>query len=953
MKQVLKKVVVLIFSIVILVQNSGISSFGEENQNPYISEFNSNNFDFSYNVINYFQYYETHRNYGRGRDEISIDISSYTADSQNVSLESSYEGKNNVLITNDNSNVTYEVLVEEDSIYNIEITYFPISGKGNPIEREIIINGERPFIEASNVVFQRSFVNESKPETDDKGNEYRPAQIERQLWMKETLKDNQGYYEDPFIFYFREGSNYITINSVSEPMAISSIKLITTEKIITYSELLGEYEKAGYKDVSDSIIEIQGESAIYKSDSTLYPINDRSSYATVPQSVTSMKLNTIGGVNWSNPRQKITWEFYVPESGLYIFNMRCKQNFSDFALTNRTVYIDGEIPFEEAKYLEVMYDGSWQYYTFGNEDPYKFYFSEGMHTITLENTLGYITETLRELQLSVNSLNSMVQKTRMIVGMFPDPNRDYTLETQIPEMMEVFATQSELLKSAAAQIQIRSGEKNSAIATIQKLYLQLDSFISDISTVPKRLASFETNISAVANYILVASRQPLTIDYLTLTGYDENKEPKRESFFRNVWYEILLFFNSFISDYGIINSSESQKSIELWVGSGRDQAMVLKSLTENTFSNKTGIAVNMRLVNNTVLLPAVAAGKGPDVALGQEKSVPVNYGIRNAIYELNNFPDLDEVLERFDESSYISYEFNGKMYGLPETQTFMMLFYRKDILNELGIDVPQTWEELYEILFLLHKNYFDIGLPNITEDTIELYLMFLYQEDGNFYNENLNSTLVYSEKGQQSFSKWVNLYTKYKITRKMDIFTRFRTGQAPLAIAPVTLYNQLVISAPEIKGLWDMQPILGTLKDNGEIDRSEVSGGTAAVIFRNTKDPKSSWEFLKWWTSEQAQVDYSKEMEILQGPSARVPTANLEAFSRLSWPGKTSKLINEQRKYVKGMPEVPGSYIVNRFLCTAARFSIETGGDPTEILFDYNIKINNEITKRRIEFNLD
>jgi hypothetical protein len=94
-------------------------------------------------------------------------------------------------------------------------------------------------------------------------------------------------------------------------------------------------------------------------------------------------------------------------------------------------------------------------------------------------------------------------------------------------------------------------------------------------------------------------------------------------------------------------------------------------------------------------------------------------------------------------------------------------------------------------------------------------------------------------------------------------------------------------------------------------------------------------------------------MEILQGPSGRVPTANLEAFSELSWPARTMKTMNEQRAYVKGLPELPGSYVVGRYLCTALRYSVGTGGDPRGILYEWNKKINNEIKARRQEFNMN
>jgi ABC-type glycerol-3-phosphate transport system substrate-binding protein len=908
-------------------------------------------------IGNYSDYRMQHNSALRPDRPIIVSGRSYDREkSSGVSIIDNLDGKGEgIITTGESSSVTYRITVKTPGLYNIEIDYYPLEGKGNPIEREILINGAIPFSEASSIVFQRLWQNAQAVVKDGKGNEFKPEQNEKQVWMTGQFTDNQGYYDEPFLFYLKEGENTITLNAVNEPMAISKIRLFKKIQPSGYMDVLSKWDVMGYKDVAKNVkIELQGEDAKYKSDPTLYPFNDRSSPITIPNSLATVKLNTIGGINWSNPRQRLTWEFTVENAGLYKINLRCKQNYLDDSISTRSFYIDGEIPFTEAKQIEVGYDDAWQIVTPGNKTPYKFYLSAGNHTISLENNLGYLTDILIEVGEIVKNLNSITRKIRMVVGLYPDPNRDYFIEQQIPECMGIFKTESARLKKIADIVAGKSGGKGSNYITFQKLFLQLDKFAGDSSTIPTSLGSFETNISGVANFILSATKQPLLLDYIQISSPESAVPTANESFLQKAGYEFRSFINSFFSDYNNLGSADSKdKNITLWLNTGRDQAQVIKDMIDNSFTSKKKIGVDVRLVNNDVLLPAVAVGKGPDVALGQDRSMPVNYGIRNAIYDLNNFSDIDEILKRFDKSSYVNFALNGHLYALPETQTFMMMFYRKDILDELGIELPRTWEELYSILFQLHKNYYDIGLPNITEDTIETYLMFLYQSKGQFYNDEESETLVNTKKGLNAFEKWTDLYTKYKITQKMNAFNRFRTGEAPIVIAPVTFYNQLVISAPEIKGMWDVAKILGTMQDDGSIDCSEVGSTTGAVIFKNTRQPDKSWEFLKWWTSKEMQVKYSREMEILQGPSGRVPTANLEAFSELSWPARTMKTMNEQRAYVKGLPELPGSYVVGRYLCTALRYSVGTGGDPRGILYEWNKKINNEIKARRQEFNMN
>ena len=39
------------------------------------------------------------------------------------------------------------------------------------------------------------------------------------------------------------------------------------------------------------------------------------------------------------------------------------------------------------------------------------------------------------------------------------------------------------------------------------------------------------------------------------------------------------------------------------------------------------------------------------------------------------------------------------------------MFYRTDIFEELGIEPPETWEDLYRIIPVLQRNNMEIGLP--------------------------------------------------------------------------------------------------------------------------------------------------------------------------------------------------------------------------------------------------
>ena len=127
---------------------------------------------------------------------------------------------------------------------------------------------------------------------------------------------------------------------------------------------------------------------------------------------------------------------------------------------------------------------------------------------------------------------------------------------------------------------------------------------------------------------------------------------------------------------------------------------------------------------------------------------------------------------------------------------------------------------------------------------------------------------------------------------------------------------------------------------------------TWAKVMKNEQIQHDSWEFMKWWVSTEAQVRYGREMEALLGASARYATANVEALKQLSWNTEQIEILENSLDQTFGVPEVPGSYYTPRHIVNAARRVVNEKDDARETLIDYTRKINDELTRKRKEFNL-
>ena len=459
------------------------------------------------------------------------------------------------------------------------------------------------------------------------------------------------------------------------------------------------------------------------------------------------------------------------------------------------------------------------------------------------------------------------------------------------------------------------------------------------------------------------SESKLDIDLFMITGENVKVPAVHENFFQRTAHEIRSCVASFFVDYNSLGDKfdNTDDVLEIWITTGRDQSTVLKTMVDDTFTAKTGIKVNVKLVQADAILPAVVAGNGPDIVLSVSGWLAVNYAMRNAAEDLTQFEDFDEVIKPFQSSILVPLTYNdGKhkgIYGLPETQNFPVLFYRSDVMEEMGLPIPQTWDEMIAELPTIQGNSLEVGInfPDITlNPDISVFESMIYQNGGEIYDEDAKRTLIDSEAGVAAFKQYTSLYNDYGLPVVFDFVSRFRSGLMPLGVSTYATYNTLMVSAPEIRGLWDFTLFPGTKKDDGTIDRTVHTDGLCCVMTTcdNEQTRQNAWEFMKWWVSTDAQVRFGREMESILGASARYQTANQEAIRQLAWSDKQLSVLLEQMTHTKGFPEIAGGYSTTRHITNAIRKVINTKEDPRETLMNYARTINEEIRIKRREFDL-
>lgn len=911
--------------------------------------------------------------------EAEINLFDYTS-TGTVEVYTNYERTDKALFTDTDSSVSFHVQIPQTGYYNLYMEYLIPESRGVAAERGVRINGEFPFEDAQNITFTRIWTDGGEVKTDNQGNQIRPTQIEVYDWQSSCFEDDMGYITEPYRFYLEKGDNEITLEAENEPMIIRKFMVAPVSVIQSYEEYA-----AKYPDISDQaaaagyIQTIQGEDSTLRSESSLYAKYDRSSPTTYPNSITNTVLNYVGGDTWRSSGQWIEWEFEVPEDGYYNIMIKGRQNYSRGSVSSRTVYIDGEIPFSEMKEISYAYSNDWECKDLADDNgvPYNFYLTKGIHTIRLEATLGGVGPILEELEDSTYRANQIYRKILVYTGANPDRYRDYYIEANYPEVMEAMELESKRLFKIVDDTVSYSGQKADNIAAAQTVAQQMERFCEKPNKITLEFTTFKDNITALGTASLNMSETKLDIDYLVVSGTGVTPKKDKANIFTKLWHETKSFFASFFIDYNsvgdVYDESGDDEVVKVWILTGRDQGTILKSMVDDTFTPESGVKVNVEIVDPTALLNAVLAGRGPNVVLSVGADQPVNYALRGAAEDITQFDDWEEVLSHYTPSSYEQYGLDGHIYAIPETQTFNVMFYRTDVLEEMGLEVPDTWQELIEMLPTIQGNNLSVGIPTAAGSSstttastavasnvpdLSLYFTLLYQYGGDMYNEMGTKTTVDDEAGIQAFDDYVRYFNDYGLPTIYDFVSRFRSGEMPIGISAYSTYNTLMVSAPEIRGLWDFTLIPGTEYTNPDgttyIDRSDFITGSATMMIATEDESlkQKSWEFMKWWAKPDTQVRFGREIEALLGSSARYATANKDAFEQLSWSADDIKVLSEQWDQTVGIREVPGGYYTGRHITNAIRKVINDKDDSRETIIDYSIKINEEIEKKRNEFGL-
>ncbi|MFC5530501.1 extracellular solute-binding protein [Cohnella yongneupensis] len=879
----------------------------------------------------------------------------------------SFQGEDRALIwSNQRGYVEYEVVAPKAGLYAMELTYYPLTGDNQaslgPVTFSVEMNRETPFREARSLEFEREFKDLWPLTQDDNGDDMRPRTEEIGSWRTKAVRDSEGAYPQPLYWHLQEGINTIKLTHLREPVALLALRFTAPEPLPTYKDVAIGYP--GTADNEGDIVIIEAEQLTTKNATSIQVRNDRDA-GTTPASSKDRKYNTVGGWRWFKGGESVTWTFTAPKTGRYKIGMRVKQNFRRNLSVFRTLYIDGAIPFEEASVYPFPYHGGWTGEVLGDENQdYEFYLEEGRHTLTLTASNAPFRKVFSQLDIVSSELRGIEVDLKAATGGQGDEYRVWSVEEDMPDLLGRLERTRNLLKQMAAQVIAINGARENVSQTLESAVSDLNALIKKPNKIPNRQAQFVSMRESIESLRSFLIDSPLQVDKLYLIPASESAPDMTAGWTERLSASFRSFYHSFDSDNNL--KQEDEETLNVWMMWGRDYVNELQQLADESFTPEYGMKVKINLVQQPeLLILSNSAGSMPDVALGVPGDMPYDLALRGAARNLSDMQGADALFSSYSPGFLLPFYHEGGYYAIPETVQFKVLFYRKDIMKQLGLQIPDTWDDVYALLPTLLQNDYNFYIePKDFSTIFNQNGVQLYERDG--LKSGLDRPEAYA-----AFEKWTDLYNVYGLEKSVQSFyNQFRKGYMPLGIADFNQFLQLTVAAPELRDLWGIAPVPGTAREDGTVARwsggisdavpghvqskSAGSSMSAAMMFSHSDPDKEemAWKFLQWYTSSKVQTEFGLHLEQFYGEQFRWNSANAQAFANMPWKPEELQVLLEQWRWYKDLPVVPGGYMTARELNFAWIRTVIDGVNPRTSMEQAIQEINRELLRKQQEFDM-
>jgi multiple sugar transport system substrate-binding protein len=288
-----------------------------------------------------------------------------------------------------------------------------------------------------------------------------------------------------------------------------------------------------------------------------------------------------------------------------------------------------------------------------------------------------------------------------------------------------------------------------------------------------------------------------------------------------------------------------ETAVDLWNSQDRDTFVNL----EFTPAGGSGTYAKM--------YAAVRAGRGaPDVAQVEYQELP-GFALENGLVEVGPL-GLAGREDEFVDWQLAMCSFGGRAYAVPQASGPMGLYYRLDVLDELGLEPPATWDEFAAAADTVRSSGPDRYLSAFPPQNAAWFSALTWQAGARWfgYDDDTWTVGLAGEQSRRVAEFWDDLRREDLVSVQPDFASRWFNDlqQGRLASWPSAQWGGALLAgnAGDSEGSWRVAPL--PQWSAGDV-ASGSWGGSATAVLKGTEHPAEAAEFALWLNTDPASID--------------------------------------------------------------------------------------------------
>ncbi|HYQ75893.1 sugar ABC transporter substrate-binding protein [Cellulomonas sp.] len=265
------------------------------------------------------------------------------------------------------------------------------------------------------------------------------------------------------------------------------------------------------------------------------------------------------------------------------------------------------------------------------------------------------------------------------------------------------------------------------------------------------------------------------------------------------------------------------------------------------------------------------AGNAPDLGQIEYDALP-NFRVQDGLEDLSACADVVAAQDQFVDWTWgqVTLGDDSSVWALPQDSGPMALFYRADLFEANGIEVPTTWDEYAAAA----QQVRDAGgyITNFSTSDINQFAGLVWQDGGQWFGSDSEGWTVSldSDASTQVADYWQGLLDDGLVTSHPAWTTEwdnaYNSGEVWTWTSAVWGANSIASGAPDTAGKWAVAPMPQWTEGGSAAGNW---GGSSTAVFRGTDHLYEATRFALWLnTSDEALTILNEEANLYPATTA-------------------------------------------------------------------------------------